>query len=119
TAGTGAVGSGRANATGLPVVSGPGFFNPAAYAIPIAGTFGDAGRNTIPGPGRLSFNLSFGRSFRLNDDRRRVEFRVESQNFTNSVSYSSLNTIVNASNYGLPLAALPMRTVTATVRLRF
>nr|MDQ2901920.1 TonB-dependent receptor [Acidobacteriota bacterium] len=52
TAGTGAVGSGRANATGLPVVSGPGFFNPAAYAIPIAGTFGDAGRNTIPGPGR-------------------------------------------------------------------
>ncbi|MGI8991137.1 MAG: TonB-dependent receptor domain-containing protein [Bryobacteraceae bacterium] len=119
TAGTGAVGSGRANATGLPVDSGSGFFNPAAYAIPIAGTFGDAGRNTIPGPGRFSLNLSFGRSFRLNDDRRRVEFRVDSQNFTNHVSYGSLNTIVNASNYGLPLAALPMRTLTATVRLRF
>ncbi|MDQ6701249.1 MAG: TonB-dependent receptor, partial [Acidobacteriota bacterium] len=119
TGGTGSVGSGRADATTLPVTSGSGFFNPAAFAIPIPGRFGDAGRNTIPGPGRLSFNLSFGRSFRLKDERRRIEFRVESQNFTNHVNFSSLNTVVNASNYGLPLATLPMRTVTANLRLRF
>jgi hypothetical protein len=53
------------------------------------------------------------------DDRRRLEFRVDSQNFTNHVSFASINTIVNASNYGLPLAAAPMRTMTATLRFRF
>ena len=118
TGGTGSVGSGRADATGLPVSSGAGFFNPEAFTIPPPGRFGDAGRNTIPGPGRLAFNLSFGRSFRV-DDRRRLEFRVDSQNFTNHVSFASINTIVNASNYGLPLAAASMRTMTATLRFRF
>ena len=118
TGGTGSVGSGRADATGAPLYEGSGFFNLAAFTLPSAGRFGDAGRNTIDGPARVSLNLSLSRSFRL-DDRRRVEFRVDSQNFTNHVSYTSLGTVVNASNYGLPIAAAGMRTVTATLRVRF
>jgi hypothetical protein len=118
TAGTGVVGSGRANATGQPVDTGSGFFNLAAFALPPSGQFGNAGRNTIPGPGQLSLSLSFGRAFQL-DERRRLEIRVESQNFTNSVSYTAIATVVNASNYGLATAAQPMRTITLTARLRF
>jgi hypothetical protein len=118
TAGTGVVGSGRANATGQPVDTGSGFFNLAAFTLPPSGQFGNAGRNTIPGPGQLSLNLSFGRAFQL-DERRRLEIRAESQNFTNSVSYTAIATVVNASNYGLATAAQPMRTITLTARLRF
>ena len=118
TAGTGVVGSGRANATGAPVDAGAGFFNPAAFALPPFGQFGDAGRNTIPGPGQLSLRLSFGRSFSI-DERRKLEIRADSQNFTNHVSYTAVATVVNASNYGLATAAQPMRTITLTARLRF
>jgi hypothetical protein len=118
TGGTGAVGSGRADATGLPLYEGAGFFNLAAFAIPPSGRFGNAGRNTIDGPRRFSANLSLSRSFRI-DDRRRMEFRVDSQNFLNHASYTGLGTVVNALNYGLPTATSGMRTVNATLRVRF
>ncbi len=116
--GTGAVGSGRADATGLPVDTGLGFFNPLAFTLPPAGRFGNASRNSIPGPGTLSMNASFGRGFRLGE-RRRVDLRVESNNFLNRVSFTRIGTTVNASNYGLATAAAGMRTVILNLRLRF
>jgi hypothetical protein len=116
--GTGAVGSGRADATGAPVGAGAGFFNFAAFAIPAPGRYGNAGRNTIPGPARISLNAAFGCSFQVGE-RARLEIRAESQNVTNHVSFTGLATVVNASNYGLATAAQGMRTVSFTTRLRF
>jgi len=118
TGGTGSIGSGRAQATGVAVNSGGGFFNTAAFTVPPAGQFGNAGRNTIPGPARLSLNLAIGRSFSLGE-RRRLEVRLESQNVTNHVSFTRLGTVVNAIDYGLPAATQPMRTLTWTTRVRF
>jgi hypothetical protein len=117
--GTGAVGAGRAEATGVPIDSGSGFFNPAAFTLPLPGTFGNAGRNTIEGPGVFSLNLSFSRSFTLGDDRRRLEFRVDSVNILNHPGITGLYTVINADNYGLPSAAQAMRSLSATVRFRF
>jgi hypothetical protein len=116
--GTGAVGSGRADATGLPVSDGIGFFNPLAFTTPLAGLFGNAARNTIPGPSQLSMNASFGRGFRI-DERRRLDLRMESNNFLNRVSFTRMGTTVNASNFDLATAAAGMRTVTLNLRLRF
>ena len=117
-AGVGSSNSSRALATGLSVTDGSGYFNTAAFATPLAGTFGNAGRNTIPGLARWNTNLSFGRSFRL-DDRRNVEFRMESQNTLNHVNITGIQTVVNSINYGSPTAAGGMRTILAVVRLRF
>jgi hypothetical protein len=114
---TGGIGSGRAEATGEPI-SGGDFFNLNAFTVPLTGTFGDAGRNTIPGPGLFSLNAAFARSFNLSE-RRRIELRIETTNLTNHVSYTNLYTVVNAVNYGLPSAASGMRTVQAVLRLRF
>lgn len=116
--GTGAIGSGRADATGLPVRSDSGFFNLAAFTIPKPGTFGNAGRNTIDGPTRLSLNLSLSRVIRWKE-RRDIEFRVDSQNFTNHVSYTGVGTVVNAADYGRATATAPMRRITAQLRVRF
>jgi hypothetical protein len=116
--GSGTVGSGRAQATGLPIETAIGFFNPLAFSTPISGTYGDAGRNTILGIPRFAINLSFGRSFRL-DDRRRIEFRADSTNFLNHVSYTGIGTVVNASNYGIATSTAGMRTITMQLRLRF
>ena len=95
-----------------------GFFNPLAFTVPVPGTLGDAGRNTILGIPRYSLNLSFGRAFRI-DERRRLEFRVDSANFLNHVNYTGIGTVVNASNYGLATSTGSMRTITAQLRLRF
>jgi hypothetical protein len=114
---TNGVGSQRAQATGLPI-SGGQFFNLNAFSVPASGTYGDAGVNTIPGPGLFSLNAAFARSFNL-AERRRLEFRIEANNLLNNVNYTSLYTVVNATNYGLPSAAGGMRTLDAVVRLRF
>jgi hypothetical protein len=116
---TNGVGSERADATGEPVTSGSGLFNLAAFTLPASGEFGNAGRNTIPGPGLVSVNAAFGRSFQFGDTRRRLEFRAEANNVLNQVSFSNVATVVNASNYGLPTAASAMRTLDIVMRFRF
>ncbi len=118
TGGTGSVGSGRAEATGLAVDCCGMFFNPAAFTLPPAGHFGNAGRNTITGPSSFSINSAIGRSFSLGE-RRRIELRLEANNLTNHVNFSNVNTVVNASNFGLPVSAGAMRSLSMVVRFRF
>jgi hypothetical protein len=115
---TGGTGSGRAEATGQPIGSGSGFFNLNAFTTAPVGSYGNAGRNTIPGPGTFSLNIAFARSFSL-AERRRLEFRLETTNLLNHVNYTNYYSVVNAVNYGLPSAAAGMRTMQAVVRIRF
>jgi hypothetical protein len=117
-AGTGATGTTRPDATGVPIEAGPGYFNTAEFVLPLPGQFGNAGRNTIPGPGLVSLNASFGRGFGLGE-RRVLEFRLDATNVLNHVNITSVGTTINASNYGLPLAAAGMRSVGITIRFRF
>ena len=117
--GTASLSSLRANATGLPLDSGTGYFNAGAFAEPLAGTFGTAGRNTIIGPGMWMVNLSLARSINLHSERRRLEIRFDSTNTLNHVNPSWLVTIVNSAQYGEITSAGGMRQMTATVRLRF
>jgi TonB dependent receptor-like, beta-barrel len=116
--GSGNFGASRANATGLSVTSGPGFFNPAAFAPPTLGQYGNAGRNTIPGPSRFGMNLSLTRSFHATE-RHHIEIRMEGANLTNTAIFTNFGTVLNALNYGLPTAVLPMRSFKATLRYKF
>jgi hypothetical protein len=116
--GTGVVGSSRADATGRPVIDPNAFFNLAAFTLPPSTRFGNAGRNTIPTPSRLVLNLAVGRTFRL-DDRRALELRVDSNNFTNFVNVTGFGTVVNSSTYGVPANVAPMRTLSTSLRFRF
>ncbi|HEV1287683.1 MAG TPA: TonB-dependent receptor [Bryobacteraceae bacterium] len=117
--GTGSSAALRANATGLPENGGTGWFNTAAFTVPLPATFGNAGRDTIIGPGSVVLNLSLSRSINLKSERRRLEFRIDSNNFLNHVNPSGLITVVNSSQYGEITNAGAMRAVTATLRLRF
>jgi hypothetical protein len=115
--GAGVVGTVRADATGLPIDAGAGYFNPAAFAVPAAGLFGSAGRGTIPGPGTFTMNLQLARQIQL-AERKSVEFNVSATNLLNHVNISGFGTVVNSLNYGLATAAGGMRTVSATIRFR-
>jgi hypothetical protein len=116
--GAGVAGTVRADATGLPIDAGSGYFNPAAFAVPVAGFYGTAGRGTIPGPGTFTMNLQLARQIQL-AERKSIEFNVSANNLLNHVNLSGYGTVVNSLNYGLVTAAGGMRTVLATVRLRF
>jgi trimeric autotransporter adhesin len=120
TGGTAAFGSGRAEATGLPIY-GPGnpYFNLAAFTLPPAGQYGNAGRDTIPGPMLVSLNGALNRVWRFGDTRRQLQVRISANNALNHVQITSFGTVVNSSTYGLPTAASATRNVTLTMRFNF
>ncbi|MGA3187850.1 MAG: carboxypeptidase regulatory-like domain-containing protein [Bryobacteraceae bacterium] len=120
TEGTGNVGSLRPEYTGAPLYDAPPglSLNPAAYAAPALGTYGNAGRDSITGPFQFSLNVSMARVFRLND-RFNLDLRVDSTNTLNHVTYPSWITQFGSAQFGLPATANAMRQLTTTVRVRF
>jgi hypothetical protein len=115
---TAIIGPLRAQYTGQPVFVN-GALNPAAFTTPIAGTYGDAGRNIITGPATFSMGASMGRTFRF-ADRKSADLRFDATNILNHVNATSYNTTVGTSQFGVvqyPTAG--MRAFTVTLRFRF
>ena len=108
----------RADATGLPVEIAGLLFNTATFTQPIAGEWGNAGRNTIPGPTTFYLNGSVGRVFRMGE-RRSVDLQLQAQNLLNHVTITSWGTVLSSNNYGLATGAAGMRKITAMLRFRF
>lgn len=107
----------RAEATGLPIFAGSGFFNPAAFAIPATGTFGNAGRDTIPGPDTFTLNANMSRTFTLKE-RKSLEIQINSTNPLNHPVPTGFGTQVNGFNYGVVSNFLGMRVISGTIRFR-
>lgn len=125
-AGGGAFFSQRPDATGEPVsLSGSErttlkYFNTAAFTPPPSGVFGNAGRNTIPGPGMISFNTSLDRFVDLNREKGvRLDFRISANNLFNTPNYGSLGTVFGSLNFGSVTSVKSMRAMDFSVRLRF
>jgi len=112
----------RANYDGAPIaVSDPTaehFFNTAAFSIPVSGTFGNAGRNTIIGPGTSVFNLGVTRNIALGQ-LRILSVQLLATNLFNTVQFAAIDTVVNSPTFGQVTAVRPMRRVQLIMRLRF
>ena len=108
----------RADATGLPIEAAGLLFNTTAFTAPAAGTWGTAGRNTIPGPAVFSLNGSVGRVFRFGE-RHSVDLQFQAQNLLNRVTITNWGAAVGTANYGLATAASNMRKLTLNLRFRF
>jgi hypothetical protein len=94
------------------------FFDTAAFAIP-SGTYGNAGRNTITGPGSITMNLSVRKSIRLDENNRRLDFSWQVQNLLNHPNWAGVSTTVNALNFGQVTSVGAMRSMTMNLRVRF
>jgi hypothetical protein len=118
--GTGVTGTIRPDYTGAPIYAAPPglFLNPSAYTTPQTGEWGTAGRNSITGPAQFTLNASLGRTFRLSS-RYNLDLRMDATNILNHVTYTNWHTTVNSTQFGLPTAANPMRSMQATLRVRF
>jgi hypothetical protein len=118
-AGTGVTGSIRASVTGGPADAPDGhYLNPAAYAAPAAGQWGNAGRNSITGPRVFSLDASIGRTF-LWGDRLNLDWRMNATNVLNRVTFAAVNVFVGSPQFGLPTIANPMRKLQTSIRVRF
>ena len=93
-------------------------FDLSAFSVPAAGTWGNAGRNSITGPRQFALDAGVGRSF-LWGDRLTLDWRLNATNVLNRVTYASVNTIFGSPQFGLATLANPMRKVQSSVRLRF
>jgi hypothetical protein len=118
--GTGVTGTIRPDYTGAPLYeAAPGvFLNRAAYAEPAPGRWGNAGRNSITGPGQFTMNASLARAFRLTD-RLSLDFRVDATNVLNHPVYAGYNTTTTSPQFGLASAVNGMRSLGITGRVRF
>ncbi|MBC8029050.1 MAG: carboxypeptidase regulatory-like domain-containing protein [Pyrinomonadaceae bacterium] len=114
----------RANYTGQPVF-GSGtrtadrWLNPAAFATPAAFTFGNAGRNTVYGPGRQTLDLALQREFSVTEQIK-FQLRAEAFNALNHTNLGTPNRFVNTPQFGtITEAATPGREIQFGVRLSF
>jgi hypothetical protein len=120
--GTGLNGTLRANYSGEPIAVADStvarFFDTAAFSVPAAGTYGDAGRNSIVGPGVSNVNVAITRSIPLGETRT-LSIQLLANNLFDTVQFASIDTIVNSPTFGQVTAARPMRTVQLIARFRF
>ena len=118
-AGTGVTGTLRPDVAGdVDAAPDGAYLNPSAFAAPVPGRWGSAGRNSIGGPAQFSLNSGVARTFTLGD-RLSLDWRIDAANIINRVTYSGVNTIFDSPQFGLPNRANTMRKVTTTLRLRF
>jgi trimeric autotransporter adhesin len=112
----------RANYTGADIaLANPTlfkFFNTDAFTVPASGTFGNAGRNTIIGPGQRLLNAAIGRDVRLPGNRV-VSMRLEANNVLNTVRYGAIDTVVNSPTFGQVISVQQMRSVQVNLRFRY
>ena len=114
----------RANVTGAPLF-GPGthtadqWFNPAAFATPAAFTYGNAGRNSVYGPGMQTLDLAVTRTFKITE-RTNFQFRAEAFNALNKTNLGTPNRFVNTPQFGtITMAMTPGREIQLGARFSF
>ncbi len=101
--------TGGVTGTNDPVTGLPYLFNPAAFATPALGTFGNSGRAIFRLPGRNNTNLSLSRYFYFDRDKGRyLQLRVESFNVFNNTQFlccSGNQNLAENADTGLPSGA--------------
>jgi hypothetical protein len=114
--GTGSPIVNRPNLIGNPNISNATasrFLNPAAFAIPDAGSFGNSGRNVIIGPGIRNVDMAVARRIRLSDSvaaQLRADF-YNAFNHPNFVAPPTMQNFADASDFGALFVARSPRIV--------
>jgi hypothetical protein len=103
------------------IVGGPNqYFNPNAFIVPTNGTYGNAGRDTLIGPGVAELDLSILKNTILTE-RLKLQFRAEFFNILNAVNFNTPNTIVftSATSTPSPTAGVITSTSTTSRQIQF
>ncbi len=114
----------RADVTGAPVFpegthTTDRWLNPAAFAAPAAFQFGNAGRNSVFGPGMQVLDTALTREFSISEQWK-LQFRTELFNALNHSNLDSPNRFVNTPQFAsITEAMTPGREMQFSARLVF
>ena len=103
-----------------PVVTGnPNqWYNPAAFLLPTAGTWGNLGRGVYTGPGLTSADISLFKNFSFTE-RIHLQFRAEAFNTLNHPNFATPNATVFSGTAVSPTAGLITATATTSRQIQF
>ncbi len=105
----------------IPANQGPSeWFNPAAFQPAVPGTYGNAGRDILEGPGQINVDFSVFKNFRLGEHRT-LQFRGELFNVLNHPNFqgSSIQLSNDAGGAGQITAANPSRQIQLALKLYY
>jgi hypothetical protein len=88
------------------------WFDPTAFTLPVAGTYGNVGRNSLTGPGLQDFDLSLFKTVSVTE-KFRLQFRAECFNVLNHVNFGMPSNIALTTS-GAPVSSAGLITTTAT-----
>ena len=96
------------------------WFNTACFADVPVGQIrpGNAGRNTIRGPGYQKWDMSVFKNFNIKE-KMKIQFRAESFNTFNHTNWSSIGATLGSSTYGLVTAARDARIIQFGLKFNF
>jgi hypothetical protein len=95
------------------------WFDPSAFAVPAAFTYGNSGRNVLRAPGLVNLDFLIARNFRLSETTR-LELRGEFFNLTNSAHFGRPNATIGSPQAGtITATAAPNRQIQLGLRLVF
>jgi hypothetical protein len=97
---------------------GQPYFDTTAYAPVNEPRFGTAGFNSLYGPGRINWDFSLFRIFRITEGSR-LEFRAEAFNFTNTPKFGNPTANVNSTGFGEITSASEERQFQVGFRYQF
>ena len=94
------------NVIGDPSLAHPSvdlWYNPAAFAIPEAGTFGTAGRNILRAPATIGMDASLGKNFRipLPHETGNLQLRFDASNILNHPNFEIPNQYIGTGAAGI------------------
>jgi hypothetical protein len=107
------------NFTGPVVTGNPNrWFDPAAFALPAFGTWGNLGRGVYQGPGLATVDLSIFKGIAISE-RINLQFRAEAFNLLNHTNYGTPNATVFSSGAVNSSAGLITTTATTSRQIQF
>jgi Carboxypeptidase regulatory-like domain len=103
-----------------PIVEGSPnqWFNPAAFVLPAAGTYGNAGRGILLGPALANVDLSLFKNLALTEHVK-VQVRTEFFNALNHANFGTPNAIVFSNGLASSTAGLITSTATTSRQIQF
>ena len=111
----------RPNLVSNPELSNPTtgqWFNTAAFAFPAPGTFGNAGRNILDGPGFQNVNVSLMKNTALSE-RINLQFRAEAFNLFNHPNFNLPDNFLGSPTFGRITSARDPRHIQFGLKLLF
>jgi hypothetical protein len=111
----------RPNVLGNPALSNPTssqWFNTAAFTAPQYGSFGNAGRNILDGPGLQAVNVSIVKSTAIAEGLN-VQFRTEFFNALNRANYNLPDKFLGSPTFGQAVSAQDPRRIQFALKFLF